>query len=50
MRRFIGKVDGQTIVTIREPFLDGARVLAERGYDPQTPGNVRHANSSTLLL
>jgi hypothetical protein len=37
-------------VTIREPFLDGARVLAERDYDPQIPGNMRHANSSTLLL
>jgi len=35
-------------VRSRQPFLDGARALLARGYDPATPYNMRHANSSTL--
>ena len=29
----------------RQPFLDGARVLLARGYDPGTRYNMRHARS-----
>jgi hypothetical protein len=32
----------------RQPFLDGARELLKRGYDPATPYNMRHANSDVL--
>ena len=45
---FEGRVGDETVVRSRQPFLDGARVLLARGYDPATPYNVRHANSSTL--
>ena len=46
--RFLGYVGDELIVTSRQPFLDGARALLERGYDPATPYNMRHANSEVL--
>ena len=46
--RFLGYVGDELIVTSRQPFLDGARALLARGYDPATPYNMRHANSETL--
>ena len=45
---FLGRVGSEAIVRSRQPFLDGARVLLACGYDPATPYNMRHANSSTL--
>jgi len=45
---FNGRVGNETVVRSRQPFLDGARVLLARGYDPATPYNMRHANSATL--
>jgi hypothetical protein len=35
-------------VQSRQPFLDGARALLARGYDPPMPYNMRHANSDVL--
>jgi hypothetical protein len=47
--RFLGYLGDELIVpSSRQPFLDGARVLLARGYDPSTPYNMRHANSSVL--
>jgi hypothetical protein len=46
--RFLGYVGEQLVVTSRQPFLDGARALLARGYDPATPYNIRHENSETL--
>jgi hypothetical protein len=46
--RFLGYIGDDLLVTSRQPFLDGARVLLARGYDPGTPYNMRHANSETL--
>jgi hypothetical protein len=46
--RFLGYVGDELIVTSRQPFLDGARALLHRGYDPATPYNMRHANSEVL--
>jgi hypothetical protein len=46
--RFLGYVGDELIVTSRQPFLDGARALLARGYDPATPYNMRHANSDVL--
>jgi hypothetical protein len=47
--RFLGYVGDELIVpSSRQPFLDGARVLLARGYDPATPYNMRHANSEVL--
>ena len=46
--RFSACVGDELIVTSRLPFLDGARALLARGYDPATPYNMRHANSETL--
>jgi hypothetical protein len=46
--RFLGYVRDELIVTSRQPFLDGARALLTRGYDPATPYNMRHANSDAL--
>jgi hypothetical protein len=46
--RFLGYVGDELIVTSRQPFLDGARTLLARGYDPATPYNMRHANSDAL--
>jgi hypothetical protein len=43
--RYLGYVGDKLIVTSRQPFLDGARSLLARGYDPATPYNMRHANS-----
>jgi len=43
--RFLGYVDGELIVQSRQPFLDGARVLLERGHAPSIPYNMRRANS-----
>ena len=45
---FLGRVGSEAIVRSRQPFLDGARVLLARGYDPATPYNMRRARSSTL--
>jgi hypothetical protein len=45
---FLGRVGDESIVRSRQPFLDGARVLLARGYDPSTLYNMRHANSATL--
>jgi hypothetical protein len=45
---FSGRVGNETVVRSRQPFLDGARVLLARGYDPETPYNARHVNSATL--
>jgi hypothetical protein len=42
---FNGRVGHEVIVRSRQPFLDGARVLLARGYDPATPYNMRHARS-----
>jgi hypothetical protein len=33
--RFDGYLDGELIVTSRQPLLDGARRLLERGFDPE---------------
>jgi hypothetical protein len=46
--RFLGYVGDEFILHSRQPFLDGARALLTRGYDPATPYNMRHANSETL--
>jgi len=46
--RFLGYLGDELIVTSRHPFLDGARALLARGYDPATPYNMRHANSDVL--
>jgi hypothetical protein len=46
--RFFGYLGDDLIVTSRQPFLDGARALLARGYDPATPYNMRHANSDAL--
>jgi hypothetical protein len=46
--RFLGYVGDEIIITSRQPFLDGARALLARGYDPATPYNMRHANSDVL--
>jgi hypothetical protein len=46
--RFLGYVGDELIVTSRQPFLDGARALLARGYDPATPYNMRRSNSETL--
>jgi hypothetical protein len=46
--RFLGYINDELIVTSRQPFLDGARALLARGYDPATPYNMRHANSHAL--
>ena len=46
--RFLGYVGDELLVTSRQPFLDGARVLLARGYDPVTPYHMRHANSDVL--
>jgi len=46
--RYLGYVDGELIVSSRQPFLDGARALLARGYDPATPYNMRHASSDLL--
>jgi hypothetical protein len=45
---FVGRVGGEVVVRSRQPFLDGARVLLARGYDPATPYNMRHTNSDVL--
>jgi hypothetical protein len=42
---FSGRVGNEIVVRSRQPFLDGARVLLARGYDPATPYNMRHARS-----
>jgi hypothetical protein len=47
---FLGYVGGELIVRSRQPFLDGARALLARGYDPSTPCNMRHANLVTLCF
>jgi hypothetical protein len=44
--RFLGYIGDELIVTSRQPFLDGARALLARGYDPATPYNMRHASSA----
>jgi hypothetical protein len=47
--RFLGYYIGdEFIVTSRQPFLDGARTLLARGYEPTTSYNMRHANSDAL--
>jgi hypothetical protein len=46
--RFLGYIGDELIVTSRQPFLDGARALLARGYDPATPYDMRHANSDVL--
>jgi hypothetical protein len=46
--RFVGYIADELIVISRQPFLDGARALLARGYDPATPYNMRHANSDVL--
>jgi len=46
--RFLGYISDELIVISRQPFLDGARVLLARGYDPATTHNVPHANSEVL--
>jgi hypothetical protein len=46
--RFHGYLGDELIVTSRQPFLNGARALLARGYDPVTPYNMRHANSGAL--
>jgi hypothetical protein len=46
--RFLGYIDDDLIVTGRQPFLDGARALLARGYDPAAPYNMRHAHSDVL--
>lgn len=48
MGRYLGYIGDDLIVTSRQPFLDGARALLARGYDPTTPYNMRHANSTAL--
>jgi hypothetical protein len=46
--RFLGCVGDEIIAASRQPFLDGARALLARGYDPAATYNMRHANSEML--
>jgi hypothetical protein len=45
---YLGYAGDESIVASRQPFLDGARRLLARGYDPQESYNMRWANSATL--
>jgi hypothetical protein len=41
--------DGTLVLEVsRQPFLDGARELLKRGYDPATPYDMKRVNSETL--
>jgi len=42
---FEGRLDGDIVYTSRAPFLDGARVLIARGFDPQAVVVMRHAGA-----
>jgi hypothetical protein len=46
--RFLGHLADELIVTSRQSFLDGARALLSRGYDPATPYNMQHVDSDVL--
>jgi hypothetical protein len=36
------KIDGRSIVTSSQPFIDSARVLLSEGVDPKTPLAMTH--------
>lgn len=46
--RFLEYLGDELTVNGRQPFLDGARVSRARGHPPDTPYNMRHANSETM--
>jgi hypothetical protein len=41
--RFDAHIDGRYILTSPSPLIDVARILIERGTDPDTPIAMRHA-------
>jgi hypothetical protein len=40
--RFDAYLDGELVVTSRQPLLDGARALLDQGHPPQTRLTIRH--------
>lgn len=44
--RYDARLGSELIVTSRQPLLDGARALLERGYHPSTTLTIRHKNSA----
>lgn len=41
-RLWEARLNGALLCISRQPFYDGARELLRRGYDPETPLNLRH--------
>src|SRR5262249_47617787 len=48
--RFHATLNGELLTTSRQPLLDGARELLERGYDPNTRIVMRHDGSKVDAL
>jgi hypothetical protein len=49
-QRYLGFIGEDLVVDSHQPFLDGARELLQRGYDPETILVMRHAGSKTDSL
>jgi hypothetical protein len=47
---FEAVLDGETLCRSRQPFITSARILIERGYDPDMVLTMQHAGSNTIAL
>lgn len=48
--RYLALVEGEAIITSRQPLFAAARILLSRGVDPETIITMRHEGSATISL
>ncbi|WP_454683388.1 hypothetical protein [Ancylobacter moscoviensis] len=48
--RYLALIEGEAVVTSRQPLFASARVLLERGVDPHTVITMRHEGSATVSM
>lgn len=48
--RYLALIEGEAVITSRQPLFASARVLLDRGADPDTVVTMRHEGSATVSL
>lgn len=48
--RYLALIEGEAVITSRQPLFASARVLLDRGVDPDTVVTMRHEGSATVSL
>lgn len=48
--RYLALIEGEAVITSRQPLFASARVVLDRGVDPHTVITIRHEGSATVSM